>query len=184
MKNMSLRNLVDKASQILFQSVVVIIVFTVVTLAAGGVISSFIYNSSNNYTEEALRTSLWTLTKVAEAIKNSKMKPFPVGYSENVMTAKTKHSQLEAGHMCRNFDGDSINIHGVIKNISPAASYKDAVVKITYYSDAVGKEKLGNKEYTIHEVFPPHSDVSVKLKAENFKDVNTIGWEIINATTL
>ena len=89
-------------------------------------------------------------------------------------------SVLEAGEICMSgFDGDSINMHGVIKNTSPAASYKDAVVKVTYYNNA--KEKLGNKEYTIHEVFPPHSDVRVELKVENCKDVNTIGWEVIQA---
>src|SRR5687768_15197367 len=35
---------------------------------------------------------------------------------------------LEAGEMCMSgFDGDSINMHGVIKNTSPADSYKDVV---------------------------------------------------------
>jgi hypothetical protein len=75
------------------------------------------------------------------------------------------------------FDGGSINMHGVIKNTSPTDSYKAVVVKVTYYSD---EEKiLGNKEYTIHEVFPPHSDVKVELQVENCKDVNTIGWEVV-----
>lgn len=87
---------------------------------------------------------------------------------------------LQAGEICMSgFDGDSINMHGIIKNTSPADSYKDVVVQITYYSDA--KENLGNKEYTIHEVFPPHSDSPVELKVENCKDVNTIGWEVVYA---
>jgi hypothetical protein len=87
---------------------------------------------------------------------------------------------LEAGEMCiSGFDGDSINIHGVIKNTSQAVSYKTAVVKVTYYNDA--KEKLGNKEYTLHEVFPPHSDARVELKVENCKDVKTMDWEVVNA---
>lgn len=85
---------------------------------------------------------------------------------------------LQAGEICMSgFDGDSINIHGVIKNTSPADSYKDVIVKVSYYSDA--EKKLSDKEYTLHEVFPPRSDVRVELKIENCKDVNTIGWEIV-----
>jgi hypothetical protein len=87
---------------------------------------------------------------------------------------------LKADEMCiSGFEGDSINIHGLIKNTAPADSYKDVVVKVTYYSDA--KEKLDSKEYTIPEVFPPNSDVRVELKVENCKDVNTIGWEVVYA---
>lgn len=87
---------------------------------------------------------------------------------------------LEAGEICMSgIDGDSINMHGVIRNTSPADSYKDVVVKVTYYSDA--KEKLSNKEYRINEVFPAHSDVPVKLKVESCKDVKTIGWEVVYA---
>jgi hypothetical protein len=85
---------------------------------------------------------------------------------------------LTAGEICMSgVDGDSINIHGVIKNASPSYSYKDVVVKITYYSDA--KKKLGDKEYTIDKVFPPHSDVRVELKVENCKDLNTIDWQVL-----
>ena len=105
---------------------------------------------------------------------------------ENVLTiSKIERTQppnfLEADEICiGGFVGDTINVHGVIKNTALANSYRDAVVKVTYYSDT--KKKLGSKEYTIHEVFLPHSDVRVEFKVENYKDVNTIDWEIIQAS--
>ncbi|MDO9185795.1 MAG: hypothetical protein Q7W13_07270 [Bacteroidia bacterium] len=111
---------------------------------------------------------------------NSSDSPQENGLTAGEIERPQPMSVLEAGEICMSgFDGDSINMHGVIKNTSPADSYKDVVVKVTYYSDA--KKKLGNKEYTIPEVFPPHSDVRVELKVENCKDVNTIGWEVIYA---
>lgn len=88
---------------------------------------------------------------------------------------------LEAGEMCMSgFVGDTINVHGVIKNTAPTTSYKDAVVKVIYYSDT--KKELGSKEYTFHEAFPPLSDVNVEFKVEKHKDVNTIDWEVIHAS--
>jgi hypothetical protein len=107
-------------------------------------------------------------------------------YQKKVMTVEEIERSkptffLKTDEICMgNFLDDTIKIHGVIKNKATVASYKDAVVKITYYS--YGKTELGNKEYAIHEVFPPHSEIKVELKVEYYKDVNTIGWEVIQAT--
>lgn len=107
-------------------------------------------------------------------------------YQEKVMTVEEiERSQptnfLTAdGNYDENFWGNIIKVHGVIKNIATVASYKDAVVRVTYYSKT--KTELGSKEYTIYDNFPPHSEVKFELKIENYKDVNTIGWEVIQAT--
>ena len=107
-------------------------------------------------------------------------------YPKKVMASEEiKRSQpkffLKADEICMGgFLGDTIKVHGIIKNQSTVASYKDAVVKITYYSYT--KTELGNKEYTINEVFPPQSEVKVELNVEYLKDVNTIGWDVIQAT--
>ena len=69
-----------------------------------------------------------------------------------------------------NFWGDKIKVHGVIKNTATVASYKDAIVRITYYSKT--KTELGSKEYTIYDIFPAHSEVKFELKIENYKDLN------------
>lgn len=113
---------------------------------------------------------------------------FPKGKSADPYLAETERSQpgnfLMADEICAGFSGDTIKVHGVIKNKATVTSYKDAVVKLTYYSYT--KTELGHKEYKINEVFPPHSEVKVVFKIEdkieNYKGVNTIGWDLIQAT--
>lgn len=107
-------------------------------------------------------------------------------YKEKVMTveeierAQPTNFLIAGGDYNTNFWGDKIKVHGVIKNKATVASYKDAVVRITYFSKT--KTELGSKEYTIYENFPPHSEVNFELKISNFKNVNSIGWEVIQAT--
>lgn len=106
-------------------------------------------------------------------------------YDEKVMTVEEiELSQpttflMADGNYNENFWGDKIKVHGVIKNTATVASYKDAIVRITYYSKT--KTELGSKEYTIYDIFPAHSEVKFELKIENYKDVNSIGWEVITA---
>jgi hypothetical protein len=108
-------------------------------------------------------------------------------YEEKVMTVEeTERSQPTAflsadGNYNESFWGTKLKVHGTIKNNATVATYKDAVVRVTYYSKT--KTELGNKEYTIYETFPPHSTKNFELKIENYKDVNSIGWEVINAVT-
>jgi hypothetical protein len=107
-------------------------------------------------------------------------------YKEKVMTVKeierlqpTKFLMAD-GKYENNFWGDKILVHGVITNNATVATYKDAVVRVTYYSKT--KTVLGNKDYTVYEMFPPHSTTEFELKIDNYKDVNTIGWDVIKAT--
>ena len=90
----------------------------------------------------------------------------------NFLTASNKYKE--------NLWGDQIKVRGIIKNTATIATYKDAIVRVTYYSKT--KTKLGSKEYSIYETFPPHSEVKFELKIENYKDVNSIGLEVIQAT--
>ncbi|MBN9293130.1 MAG: DUF4339 domain-containing protein [Flavobacteriia bacterium] len=106
-------------------------------------------------------------------------------YQEKVMTVEEiERSQptnfLAAdGKYEENFWGNKINVHGIIKNTATVATYKDAVVRVTYYSKT--RTELGSADYTIYEIFPPHSTTSFELKIDNYKNVNTIGWEVIQA---
>jgi hypothetical protein len=108
-------------------------------------------------------------------------------YQEKVMTVEEIENSQPAnfltadGNYNENFWGDKLKVHGTITNKATVATYKDAVVRITYYSKT--KTELGNKEYTIYETFPPNSTTNFELKIENYKDVNSIGWDVINATT-
>jgi hypothetical protein len=58
--------------------------------------------------------------------------------------------------------------------------YKDVVIRVTFYSKT--ETSLGSKEYTIYETFPPNNTKKVSLKIDNYKDVNSLGWEVVDAT--
>lgn len=107
-------------------------------------------------------------------------------YEARVMTvAEIENSQPEnflmaSGNYNENFWGDKIKVHGLIRNNATVATYKDAVVRVTYYSKT--KTELGSKEYTIYDVFRPHSEIPFELKIATYRDVNSIGWEVITAS--
>lgn len=108
-------------------------------------------------------------------------------YQEKVMTVEEIERSQPANFLTadgtynESFFGDKLKVHGVIKNAATVMSYKDAVVKVTYYSKT--KTELGSKEYTIYDNFPPYSEVKFELKIENYEDVNSIGWDVIQATS-
>jgi hypothetical protein len=107
-------------------------------------------------------------------------------YEEKIMTIEEiERSQptnfLSAnGTYNENFWGDKIKIQGRIKNSATVAIYKDAVIKVIYYSKT--KTVLGSENYTIYEVFSPHSTKNFELKVTNYKDVNSIGLDVVSAT--
>lgn len=107
-------------------------------------------------------------------------------YQEKLRSVQeTEHSQpinfLRAqGTYTKTLFGDNLKIHGVIKNNATVTTYKDAVVKITFFSST--KTELGTQEHTVYDFFPPQSEKAFELKIESYKDVNSIGWEVIAAT--
>lgn len=78
-----------------------------------------------------------------------------------------------------NFLGNKLKVNGTITNSATVVSYKDAIVRVTYYSKT--KTNLGSEDYTIWEEFPPNQTKNFKLKIKNYNNVNSIGWEVINA---
>jgi len=83
------------------------------------------------------------------------------------------------GNYRENFWGDKFKIDCEITNKATVATYKDAVIKITYYSKT--KTVLGSSKHIIYESFPPHSTKTVKLKVDNYSNVSSIGWDVIKA---
>jgi|ERR1043165_1594843 hypothetical protein len=79
----------------------------------------------------------------------------------------------------QNFFGTKLKVHGIVKNKATVATYKDAVVRITYYSKT--KTVLGSKDYTIYDFFPPNSEKNFELKIENYQNVESIGWDVVSA---
>tara|TARA_Y100001934_G_C12362185_1_gene781375 strand:+ start:867 stop:1634 length:768 start_codon:yes stop_codon:yes gene_type:complete len=106
-------------------------------------------------------------------------------YQEKVMTVEEiERSQpinfLSAdGTYRENFWGDKFKVSCTITNTATVATYKDAVVRVTYYTKT--KTVLGSNDYTVYETFPPTSTKTVEFKIDNYKNVNSIGWDIINA---
>ncbi len=84
-----------------------------------------------------------------------------------------------SGDYRKNIWGDKIKVNCTINNNATVATYKDAVVEITYYTKT--NTKVGSETQTIYEVFPPNSSKTIKLKLDNYKNVNAIGWKVVRA---
>lgn len=106
-------------------------------------------------------------------------------YHKKVMTIEeTERSQptkflSSSGTYKENFWGDKFKINCRITNSATVATYKDAVIKVTYYTKT--KTVLGSNNFTIYETFPPNSTKTIDIEVESYKNVNSIGWEVINA---
>lgn len=109
----------------------------------------------------------------------------PKSYKAQKMTiAETERSQptrfLNAsGTYQENFFGNKLKVNGTISNSATTVTYKDARVRITYYSKT--KTNLGSEDYTIWEKFPPNHTKRFKLKIKNYSNVKSIGWEVVRA---
>lgn len=79
-----------------------------------------------------------------------------------------------------NFLGDKFKVTCTIKNKATVTTYKDVVLRVTYYTKT--KTELGSDDYTIYELFPPNSEKTVQLKIDNYKHTESVGWEVINAS--
>ncbi len=109
----------------------------------------------------------------------------PKSYFQQILTIEETENAnplkfLSAeGNYYSSFWGTKLKIRGKISNKATVADYKDVTVRITYYSKT--ESILGFKEYTLYEVYPPNSVTPFRLDVENYKDVKSIGWKVINA---
>ena len=83
------------------------------------------------------------------------------------------------GNYNESFWGTKFKLKGKVTNRATIADYKDLVVEITYYSKT--KSVIGTKKYTIYQVFKPNKITSFKLDVENYKDVKSIGMNVVSA---
>ena len=108
-------------------------------------------------------------------------------YQEKVMTIEEiERSQptnflFADGTYRETFLGNKIKVNCVITNRATVATYKDAVVRVTYYTKT--QTVLGSNEYSVYEVFPPNSTKTIELKIDNYSNVNSIGWDVISASS-
>jgi hypothetical protein len=106
-------------------------------------------------------------------------------YNQKVLSVEeTELSQPSSflratGNYNKNLLGTKIKVHGTITNSASVATFKDAIVRVAYYSAT--QTELFNEEYTVYEFFPPNSTIEFDLKIENYKDVESIGLTVISA---
>ena len=98
---------------------------------------------------------------------------------EEIERAQSTNFLHASGTFNSTLFGNNLKVHGVIKNRATVATYKDAVVKITYYSKT--NTALGSKNYTIYDFFPPNTEKTFELKIDNYQNVSTIGLDVIKA---
>ncbi|RBA27578.1 hypothetical protein [Flavobacterium tibetense] len=139
----------------------ILIIIIVIIVIIGGLI--FINNTNHNSSGYNSGSSYQEKVMTVEEIERSQPKKF--------LSANGTYNE--------NFWGNKIKIQGRIKNSATVAIYKDAVIKVTYYSKT--KTVLGSENYTIYEVFSPHSTKNFELKVTKYKNVNSIGLDIVNA---
>ena len=84
------------------------------------------------------------------------------------------------GTFRENFMGDKLKVSSTIRNSATVATFKDAKVRVTYYSKS--KTNLGSEDYTIWDVFKPRTKKVFKLKIKNYRNVSTIGWTVVDAS--
>ena len=107
-------------------------------------------------------------------------------YQESVMTiqeieAASPLNYLQAdGTYRENFIGDKIKIDGSIANTATVTTYKDVTVRVNFYSKT--NTLIGSEDYTLYEFYPPNSKQSFKLKVKAYRNVSSLGWEVINAS--
>lgn len=133
-----------------------------VLLIVGYILLAFYYNNfthQNNLGEQSYQEKIMTVEEMerAEPLK--------------FLNADAEYNT--------NFWGNKFKIRGKIKNNATVATYKDAVVRITYYSKT--KTEMGSKDFTIYETLPPNLATKFELKVDNYQGVQTIGCDVVDA---
>ena len=130
--------------------------------------------------------NLFAIVTLLSACNNNRGNGGSDTYQEKVQSVEEiEHSQptnfLNAsGTYNETLFGNSIKVHGVIKNNATVANFKDVVVKVTYYSKT--QTVIGSNNYIIYDFFPPHSEKAFELKIDKYDGTNTIGWDVVKAT--
>ncbi len=99
---------------------------------------------------------------------------------EETENAYPKQFLSVEGKYSKNIWGTKFKVKGEITNKATKADYKDIIIRLNYYSKT--NSVIESEDYTVYEVFPPNQVKSFKLDAAKYKDVDSIGLNIIGAT--
>jgi len=83
------------------------------------------------------------------------------------------------GNYNKSFWGTEFKVKGNIVNNATVADYKDIIIRITFYSKT--NTVIGTRENKLYEVYPPNSTTPFQFNVKNYKDVNSISCEIVEA---
>ncbi len=100
---------------------------------------------------------------------------------EEMERSNPKQFLSASGTYKENFWGDKIKVKCEITSTATVATYKDVVIKVTYYTKT--GTSLGSANHTIYEVISPNSTKTVNLKIDNYQDVSEIGWDVVSAVS-
>ena len=78
------------------------------------------------------------------------------------------------------FLGNKIKVDLKIENNATIASFKDVVIHFTYYSKT--KTEIRSFDHTIYEIFKPGTTKDLEIKIDNYDEVETINWDISQAS--
>lgn len=84
------------------------------------------------------------------------------------------------GNYRENIWGNKFKLECTIRNGATVATYKDVKIMITYYTKT--KTAIRTNNYTLYELFPPSSNKKIDLTIDTYKNVHSIGIDILSAT--
>lgn len=84
------------------------------------------------------------------------------------------------GKYRKNFWGDKVNIDGLIVSAATTANFKDALIRVTFYTD--NQAVVAEKNFIIYEYIPARGSKEFKLKADWPPGAKSCGWDVVNAT--
>ena len=122
-------------------------------------------------------------TEIENQTVPQKEKQQELSYEEKISTIegmenRTPTKFLTSGGKSQiNVWGTKFKIHGTIKNTATMATYKDAVIEVTYYSKT--KTTLFIDEFTVFEFFPPNSEKAFEWRVNNHKNATSVSWQVI-----
>lgn len=127
------------------------------------------------------------LDAAAESPKETLYNPNAINDSA---TLETEHSAkyeednplqfLKAeGYYNPNFFATKLKINGKVHNTAKNTSYKEVMVRVYFYSRS--NKLLGTEDYTMSRIVAPGQYKKFNLKVNKYKNVATIGWDVVSA---
>ena len=100
-------------------------------------------------------------------------------YSDPEQSSPASYLDVASGDAQQNLVGQMV-IKGSITNSASHTNYKDAIIRVTFYSAT--ESEIDSKEYVIYEYFPYGSKKEFKLKVDKPKATKSYNITAIGAT--